>query len=446
MSTNFVQLPLLSGETRSTPPVTEKVGSSQPINSVGNRRGMAKKFRPEGPCEAPGCTNVVPAGLVPIHQKHRYCSDKCKHKVQSQLHVIGVCEWCRGDIRGQKQRIGIAKHCSDKCEQEHNAERILGPTGPFRPAIEEFLATSNLSKDHLMGSVRNALSRLFTFAVNDGLTELGQITPRTVTRFAAFSRDHGHNAARDISNMVTFFRTLEAEGEIERNPIIPRIHSQAHNGPPRDPYSEDEMSALWKVLEEVGDVLLLLAFAIGEECGLRISEVCNIRLEDVNLERQEIFVRLPTKNGQTRTVPFHNKVKKLLPLWLAQRDPRCNHDHLLHGKQLRPLYTERLEDIFKKALCAYPEPATSFIFHRLRHTWATRLVNAGMELPVLQLLGGWKSLSSVQIYAKVRKETKDRQYEAACAVIDAKQEAPEEKSLSLRDFARIHAAASASRS
>ncbi len=430
MSTDVVQLPLLPEEVILTIPAVQKPG-----------RGKALKFRPEGPCEAPRCTNLVPAGFVPPHQQYRYCSPKCMHKIQTHLHVIGTCEWDGKDILGQMKRVGTAKHCSKECEWAHAAERNLGPTGPFRAVIEEYLAASPLKKDTLRGA-RIAICRFFTWCVDNGITELQQITSRIITLFIAAHRDYGEQAARDISNLVTLFRTLEAEGEIERNPIIPRIHSQAHGGQPRDPHTEDEMSTLWHLLEETGNVLLLLAFAIGEECGLRISEVCNIRLEDVDLVRQAIFVRLPTKNGEPRTVLFHNKVKKLLPLWLALRDPRCDHDHLLHQQQRGFFYTERLEVYFNHALRAHPEPAKSFIFHRLRHTWATRMVNAGMELPVLQILGGWKSLSSVQIYAKVRKETKDRQYQAACAVIDEKQEMPHEESLSLRDFARIHAASS----
>lgn len=60
-----------------------------------------------------------------------------------------------------------------------------------------------------------------------------------------------------------------------------------------------------------------------------------------------------------------------------------------------------LRDRFHDVLGTESEPAASFEFHRLRHTWATRMINNHMSLPVLQKLGGWKSLKSLQIYAKV---------------------------------------------
>ncbi len=171
----------------------------------------------------------------------------------------------------------------------------------------------------------------------------------------------------------------------------------------------------------------------------RISEVCNIRLSDIDLEAQTIYIRLPTKNKSPRTVRFGDKVKKYLELWLAQRDPRCQHDHLFHNTLLDPMTKKTLRVWFHDELGTEPEPASSFIFHRLRHTWATRLVNASMQLTVLMVLGGWKNLNSVQIYAKIRPATIDREYKDACAKIEEKLELPVEETFSLLDLANMDA-------
>jgi integrase len=208
----------------------------------------------------------------------------------------------------------------------------------------------------------------------------------------------------------------------------------------RDPYEETQVSFLWDLVERSDNTQLKLMFAIGLECGLRSCELINIRIQDVDLKKQTIFVRLPTKNMQTRIVNFHKKVKHYLEMWLRMRPPEITTDHLFYTSKTTPA-THQLHSWIRDFFRSKPEPAASFEFHRLRHTWATRLVNAGMELPILQQLGGWKSLKSVQIYAKVRKSTVDHQYEAAYAAIEAEVQQPKEKSCSLFDFALMPLAA-----
>ena len=188
----------------------------------------------------------------------------------------------------------------------------------------------------------------------------------------------------------------------------------------------------------------MLAFAIGEECGLRVGEVANIRISDIDTSAQTIFVRLPTKNKRTRTVPFHAKVKRYLELWLAKRNPRCDHDHLLHNNVAHCFDQNQLDAWFQNLLSDESEPARSFKFHRLRHTWATRLMNNGMELAVLKELGGWQSWSSMQRYIKVLDSTVRGQYEASYARLQEKQESGEDETISLVDFALMNAAQTAS--
>jgi integrase len=78
-------------------------------------------------------------------------------------------------------------------------------------------------------------------------------------------------------------------------PVIARIHAQANAPTEPRPFSKEEETLLWNLLIEHGDLVLLTAFAIGMECGLRVGEVCNIRLSDIDFQRERIFVRLPTK-------------------------------------------------------------------------------------------------------------------------------------------------------
>lgn len=393
--------------------------------------------RGDGICEAPSCGKPVPGGMVDLAKERYFCSKSCQRKEYLSRNVIGHCEHCGGEITGVNRRKRIARFCSRKCDTDSQIEALLASTGCFRSVVEEYLSTAEYSNERTWSAVRSSICAFFHHAVEvEGISRLEEITPKVADRFQRAEKSRGMTSSNWAPRVRGMFEWLIDNDLFSKgNPIRSRKYADAPRT--RQPYEDAEIAHLWRIVEATNDTQLKLMFAIGEESGLRNSEVCNIRLEDINLVKQTIYVRLPTKNGEPRTVHFHKKVKKYLKQWLEERDPRCDHDHLFHTVLLTPAKW-CLDTWFRSLYSKLPEPAASFEFHRLRHTWATRLVNAGMELPVLQQLGGWKSLRSVQIYAKIRKTTVDRQYEAAYAAIEQELEAVEEESVSLVDFALMN--------
>jgi integrase len=273
------------------------------------------------------------------------------------------------------------------------------------------------------------------------ITNLDDIRSGVITRLIAEERKRGITSRVFVGHLSTFFGWLIAEERYHRgNPVVSRFHSQRNAPAAPRPYSDHDLRTIWECVEKSGKLELMLAFAIGEECGLRAGEVTNIRLSDIDDSAQTIFVRLPTKNKRTRTVPFHSKVKKYLELWLKERPSGVSNDHLLLNKASHRFTTGLLDSWFKKLLATEPDPAGSFCFHRLRHSWATRLMNNGMELAVLKVLGGWESWNSMQKYIKVLDSTVRAQYEASYARLQEKAESGEEEAMSLVDFALMDAA------
>ncbi len=398
-----------------------------------------KEYFDAAPCEGPGCTNIVPGGYFPSHRVHAFCSRKCRNREAASRYIVGICLHCGGEILGLKSEVGAKKFCCREHMLEHDTEQIMGATGKFRPLIEHYMATQakNYYKQSTLHSVRSSLARFFRFAVQEeGIGALDQVRTSTVTQFISIERERGLTSGNFIGHLSTFFAWAIAEERYERaNPVVSRIHSQ--RGAPADPrpYADVDLAAIWQLVEASGKLDLMLAFSIGEECGLRVGEVANIRLSDVDHRAQKIFVRLPTKNDRTRWVPYHNKVKKCLEHWLEKRDPNCSTDHLLHNYALNPFNGEQLDNRFKVLLRNADGPASSFKFHRLRHSWATRLMNHGMELAVLKELGGWAKWNSMQRYVKVLDTTVQRQYEAAYKKLQEQQESGENQVISLLDFA-----------
>jgi integrase len=302
--------------------------------------------------------------------------------------------------------------------------------------IEEYLKLTNNYGERTLPAVKATLIQFFGFVCSEGIDRLEDIDRGVVTRFMAWERERGLTRGNYITRVKALFDWLDFEGRTTmRNPVMPRHHYEKNSPDQPRPYSDEDLASIWNLVEEGESVMLKLAFVIGKECGLRIGEVCNIRVSDVNREKQTIHVRLPTKNMRTRDVRYHDDVAKYLDLWLSAPRPLCGEDHLLCGEFGAVLNTNTLIAKFKKLLGEESSPADTFKFHRLRHTWATRLMNNGMELAVLKELGGWVSWNSMQRYIRVLPETVQRQYQEAYAKIQLKQESDPEETMSLLDFA-----------
>ena len=398
-----------------------------------------KQYFDATPCEGPGCTNIVPAGLYSARRTRSFCSDTCRYRESANKYVVGTCPQCGGPVRGLKGSKSNRKFCCNQHMLDNEAERILNPTDVFRPLIEEYMAgaAANYYATGTLPTVRVSLAKFFAFVVQvEKIGSLEKIGSTVITRFIAAERKRGLTSRGFVGHLSTFFGWLIAEERYHRgNPVVSRIHSQRGAPAAPRPYSDRDLHTIWECVEKSGNLELMLAFAIGEECGLRAGEVANIRLSDIDASAQTIFVRLPTKNMRTRMVPFHSKVKKYLELWLRERGSNAALDHLLLNKAAHPFTTGLLDLWFKKLLSQEPDPAGSFCFHRLRHSWATRLMNNGMELAVLKVLGGWESWNSMQRYIKVLDGTVRAQYEASYARLQEKAESGEDEVTSLVDFA-----------
>jgi len=429
--------------------------SAQPSSTAVDNRGRftathrpPKVYFDTTPCEGPGCTNIVPAGFYAPQRSRSFCSTACENRDFSTRYLVGTCLHCGGPIKGRKDQAGIKKFCSNEHKLAYETERVLGPTGNFRPLIEEYMRTGVVSmyREGTYPNVRTNLAKFFRFVVqNERILTLDGIGPAIVTRFIAHEHGRGLTGRGYVGHLSTLFGWLISEQRYNKpNPVIPRIHSQRGASTSARPYSDRDLAAVWGAVGDTGNLQLMLAFAIGEECGLRIGEVCNLRLGDFDSAAQTLFVRLPTKNMRTRTVPYHDKVKHYLKVWLAQRDPGCPTDHVFHNRALHCHKGSHFNAWFRNALRQYGEPASVFKFHRLRHTWATRLMNNGMELAVLKELGGWESWNSMQKYIRVLPSTVRAQYESAYRVLQEQATSQEEESISLVDFALIAAPAAPS--
>jgi integrase/recombinase XerC len=151
-------------------------------------------------------------------------------------------------------------------------------------------------------------------------------------------------------------------------------------------------------------------FEVLYGCGLRVSELTGLNLEDLDLD--ERWLRVMGKGGKERISPIGHSALGALKVWLAERKPMPGeHAVFLNYKGSR-LTTRAVHHITRfYAMMLLGDPSVHP--HEFRHSFATHLLNAGADLRAIQELLGHANLSTTQIYTKVAIEDLERVYQQA---------------------------------
>lgn len=220
-----------------------------------------------------------------------------------------------------------------------------------------------------------------------------------------------HLARRTLHNRVSglraFYRYLRQEGLAEANPFtgvsLPKLEK-----PLPKFLTERQMQALLDApmrLWEAGQIGEFEAFrdSLGLELlyggGLRVSELCGLKHGDI--DRASGVARVLGKGGKTRLCPIGPVATKCLGAFVARfglsgglADPVLCHRG---GKRMQP---RDIQKRLKRYLLAAGLPL-DMTPHKLRHSYATHLLDHGADLRVVQELLGHASLSTTQVYTHV---------------------------------------------
>lgn len=163
-------------------------------------------------------------------------------------------------------------------------------------------------------------------------------------------------------------------------------------------------------VEEVGDLLAAVpgpglkyraALGISYGAGLRASEVCNLKVADIDSDRMLIHVE-EGKNGKDRKAMLSPGLLELLRDYWRESRPE---GWLFPGKpKINPISPRQLNRAFTSAkhMAAITKPAT---LHTLRHSFATHLLEANTDVRVIQVLLGHAKLSTTARYTHVATRT-----------------------------------------
>jgi site-specific recombinase XerD len=198
----------------------------------------------------------------------------------------------------------------------------------------------------------------------------------------------------ELTDLWAFLGYLEERGHAVR-PSIFRVKRPKRGDPLPRFLSESVLDCAW--------------FYLFSEAGLRLSEVCDLRLGDIDLAAQRLTVR-QGKENRDRTVPLSSTLLAALRTYLPVRGV-AQTDHLLLYQQQALNFSMIWGRLNRYGQQAHVKVSP----HRLRHTLATRLLNEGMPITSLQRLLGHEKLNTTLIYARVHDETVRRDFERAQA-------------------------------
>lgn len=207
--------------------------------------------------------------------------------------------------------------------------------------------------------------------------------------------------SRKISTLRTFYEYWMTQDETVVNPFVQLVHPKKEQYLPQFFY-EEEMEALFKTIDTdykkgMRDKLILeLLYATG----IRVSELVNIKRNDLDMNLPG--VKVLGKGNKERFIPFGEFCKQSIERYLEEFKPLKNvdHDYLIVNMQGQPI-TERgvryvLNDVVKRT-----SGVTNIHPHKLRHTFATHLLNQGADLRTVQSLLGHVNLSTTGKYTHV---------------------------------------------
>ena len=136
-------------------------------------------------------------------------------------------------------------------------------------------------------------------------------------------------------------------------------------------------------------------------CGLRRSELLNLKSKDVDSKRHLLIIR-NAKGYKDRVVPISEKLIEMLRAYYKKYKPKI---WLFEGQKIGEQYSEEsLAKVLKNALtlCNIKKPVT---LHWLRHSYATHLLESGTDLRYIQELLGHKSSKTTEIYTHVSQKS-----------------------------------------
>ena len=282
---------------------------------------------------------------------------------------------------------------------------------PLLPTIKLYVRYLRLERNlspNTIEAYRNDLAHLEAFMMRNDL-KLENVTLEQLHTFAASLHEYGitpRSQARVLSGVRSFFRFLVLDGVVESDP------TELLEWP-----SLPEHLPVVLTLEEIDRIENSIDLSKAEgarnraiievlfSCGLRVSELVNMKLSDLYLEDRMLLVR--GKGNKERLVPVSNKAIADLKRWFFDRNLmkiKPGEDDYVFLNRRGAHLTRTMILIMVKRQAEEAGIKKTISPHTFRHSFATALLQGGADLRSIQAMLGHEKIDTTLVYTHISNE------------------------------------------
>ena len=262
----------------------------------------------------------------------------------------------------------------------------------------EYLSDIKKFSPNTIKAYRQDIDQFLVF-FDYNLSDLSRDKIRDFLSSLYITSNNRSTVSRKIYAIRSFFHYLIQQGKAEKNPMdlisIPKAEKKLP-----EILTEDEMIRFLDQLpgESLSEIRNKALFELFYASGLRLSELTNLRRENINFD--ERLVRVLGKGNKERIVPFNRKAGEILKEYILLSDKKYKKESEyiflnLNGKKISDRGVEKIvKEVFKKI----GDSGKNVYPHLFRHSFATHLLQRGVDLRMIQELLGHSNLSTTEKY------------------------------------------------
>ncbi|MBQ9654613.1 MAG: tyrosine recombinase XerD [Prevotella sp.] len=260
-----------------------------------------------------------------------------------------------------------------------------------------------------LDAYRLDLEKLTSYLAGEG-KEVTDVQLTDLQHFAASLHDIGigpRSQCRILSGVRSFCRYLQTDGYIDNDPSE-LLESPVLGTHLPEVLSSDEVDLLENSIDlskwegHRNRAIIETLFS----CGLRVSELVNLKLSDLFLKEQ--YVRVFGKGSKERLVPISPKAIRELRYWFKDRDEmniKAGEEDYVFLNRRGAHLTRTMILIMIKQQAAQAGITKTISPHTLRHSFATALLEGGADLRAIQAMLGHESIGTTEIYTHIDMST-----------------------------------------
>ncbi|MEZ5198755.1 MAG: tyrosine recombinase XerC [Bacteroidales bacterium] len=274
--------------------------------------------------------------------------------------------------------------------------------------VQKFIDYLNFEKrysPHTIVAYHNDLNQFYYYLQNSyNINNISQVNFQMIRSWIVELLGEGiapRSVNRKLSTLKSYYKYLQREDIIKINPLT-KITSPKTNKKLPEFVDKDKMDFLFDQVvfsddfEGIRDRLIISIFY---STGMRLSELINIKDQDIDLAKNQI--KVVGKRNKERIIPFTDDLKKMIIQYKSARDNKKSNisqqDHFFVTKKGKIIYKKlvyRLVIMYLSQVSTLQKNSP----HVLRHTFATHMLNNGADLNAIKEILGHANLAATQVY------------------------------------------------